>query len=149
MQRSFLVSVRRHYQTPSARDTGVPGVAQKEQKKERIKRQREAAAAESQGLAPPPRKAQKVWTGLSEAVPLFQSPSLTADAFCRYSLQTLENTRAWDETRIQPEDAENAADVADDEFASAFRGRSACGRAPCCTVTTSRTDCWGIGPRLL
>ncbi|KAK9827342.1 hypothetical protein WJX81_007556 [Elliptochloris bilobata] len=64
----------------------------KDQKKERIKRQREAAAAESQGLAPPPRKVQK----------------------------TLENTRAWDETRIQPDDAENAADIAEDEFASYF-----------------------------
>ena len=35
-------------------------MTQAEKKKERVKRQREAAAAESQGLAPPPRKAQKV-----------------------------------------------------------------------------------------
>lgn len=41
---------------------------QKEKKQERVKRQREAAAAESQGLAPPLQKAQKVAWGRPVAV---------------------------------------------------------------------------------
>ena len=64
--------------------------------------------------------------------------STTDSKRCRWGdLQTLENTRAWDETRIQPQDADNAADVADDEFASASWGPPAIGSASCCTVTRS------------
>lgn len=94
-------------------------LVQKDKKKVRIKRQREAAAAESQGLALPPRKQQKVGAAPATRLACF-AVSARRQPAC-VSLQTLESTRAWDETRVQPDDADNAADVAEDEFAGAAR----------------------------
>ncbi len=60
------------------------------------------------------------------------------------SLQTLESTRAWDETRVQPDDADNAADVAEDEFAGAARLLCPCACRPAGSAGSGLT-----GPRRL
>lgn len=67
--------------------------AKKAKKQDRLKRRKEEEKAIQLGLEPPPRKLQK----------------------------TIENTREKDETMVQPDDEEVAADEDEDEFAEHFR----------------------------
>lgn len=67
--------------------------AKKAKKAERLKRRKEDEKATQLGLEPPPRKQQK----------------------------TIENTREADETMVQPDDEEVAADEEQDEFAEHFK----------------------------
>ncbi|GFR41601.1 hypothetical protein Agub_g2325 [Astrephomene gubernaculifera] len=78
---------------------------EKTKAKERRKRQKEAAKAEEMGLEPPPKPVQ----------------------------HTLENTREADETMVDPEDEEVAAEENDDEFAAHFANA----RPPKVLLTTS------------
>lgn len=77
----------------------------KAKKKERAKRAAEVARAEELGLEPPPKPVPK----------------------------TIENTREKDETMVQPDDAEVAADEDQDEFAEHFKRV----RPPNVLITTS------------